>query len=166
MVIQRTRQPARTFAKSTRLDTLTGTIFLMRKIVGVIGAVLVVLGFLGSIFAISDAPIPPWWIVLPLFLIPAGFVLLWEAQIAWPRDGSPYRWKRRSAGLLVVLVSFAVIVMVHALLRTSLPNNWLADTLAQGVGVCAGVLLFKQLRQLVSRRFDHDTTSPQKTASG
>ena len=146
---------------------LNGTIFLMRKIVGVIGAVLVVLGFLGSIFAISDGRIRPWWIVLPLMLlIPAGFVLLWEAQIAWPRDGSRYPWKRRSAGLLVVLVSFAVIVMVHTLLRTSLPNNWLADTLAQGAGVCAGALLFKQLRQLVSRRFDHDTTSPQKTASG
>jgi hypothetical protein len=138
----------------------------MRKIVGVVGAVLVVLGFVGWIFAISSERLATWWVVLPLILlIPAGFVLLWEAQVAWPRDGSPYPWQRRLAGLLVFLVTFVVIVVVHALLRASLPDNWMADTLAQGFGISAGLLLFKQLRLLVSRRFDHDTSGPPRTPS-
>jgi hypothetical protein len=141
--------------------TLSGTIVTMRKIVGVVGACLVVLGFLGSILALSTERLATWWFLLPAVLaIPAGFVLLWEAQVTWPRDGSPYPWQRRGAGGLVALLTIVVVVTIHGALRATLPDNWMADTLAQVIGISVGLILFKRLRQLMSRRLYDGNSRP------
>ena len=151
--------------KEARLDALNDTIVFVRRLVGMAGATFVALGFLGAILAMGHEPFSSEWVFVTfILLIPAGFVLLWEAQIAWPRDGSPYPWQRRGACFLVAMVSFAAMVAVGVLLGVSLPDHWLAHAIAQGGGVSFGLLLYKQLRQLVTRRLEQDEGQPQKTA--
>ncbi|WP_270889978.1 hypothetical protein [Pedococcus sp. 5OH_020] len=145
---------------------MRGTIDFVRRRIGVAGAAIVVLGFLGAILMMGFEPFGSAWVLVPFaLLIPAGFLMLWESQIAWPQDGSPYPWQRRLAGLLVGLTSFAVIVVLHGLLRQVLPSHWLSDTFAQGVGVCAGLFVFRQLRRLVPPRGDQDPSEQPTTTS-
>jgi hypothetical protein len=136
----------------------------MRRVTGAAGAALVVLGFLAFMSAGSMEQIPPWWVPVPFLVIAVGFGLMWEAQIAWPRDGSAYPWRRRLAGLLVVLAAFASAVATRVLLTASLPHHWVSEAIAQSVGVVVGLLVHRRLRDAVDQRLgrsgpDHTPTA-------
>jgi len=144
--------------------TLAGILVSMRRITGAAGAALVVLGFLAFMSAGSMEQVPSWWVPLPVLVIAVGFGLMWEAQIAWPRDGSAYPWRRRLAGLLVALAAFASAVATRVLLSTSLPHHWVAESIAQGVGVLVGLLAHRRLRDAVDQRLGRSGSDHTPTA--
>ena len=125
----------------------------MRRITGVTGAALVVLGFLGFIEGSSMPSLAGPWLALPtLLMVVIGFVLIWEAQIVWPQDANPYPWRRRLTGLAVGLVALASAVVTRAGLAASLPNNWITQSIALLAGVAAGDFVLRRLRGAVARR--------------
>lgn len=140
-------------AKLPHRQCSAGSLFPMRRITGVAGAALVVLGFLGFIVG-SSIPFlaGPWLMVLTLLMVPIGFVLIWEAQVAWPQDATPYPWRRRLAGLMVGLVALASAVVTRGVLAASLPNNWIAHSIAALAGGVVGDFAFRRLRGAVARR--------------
>ena len=125
----------------------------MRRITGATGAALVVLGFLGFIaVGLIQSPAGPWLVLLALLVVTVGFVLLWEAQVAWPEDGTAYPWRRRVAGLTVGLATLTSGVITRVLLQAGLPHGWIADTLAMLAGVAVGHAAFRRLRDAADRR--------------
>jgi hypothetical protein len=123
---------------------MAGMLISMRRITGVVGAALVVLGFLGLMGAASAEVLAPWWFVF-ILMVPIGFGLIWEAQITWPRDGSAYPWRNRLAGLIIGLVALASAAATRGVLMATLPDHWIADSLAMGAGGMVGLFVFRRL---------------------
>ncbi|WP_344949017.1 hypothetical protein [Terrabacter ginsenosidimutans] len=125
----------------------------MRRITGVTGAALVVLGFVGFIVGSSVAFLAgPWLLVLTLLMVTIGFVFMWEAQVVWPQDATPYPWRRRLAGLGVGLVTLASAVVTRGVVAAGLPNTWIAHSIAMLAGGVVGDFTFRRLRDAVARR--------------
>ncbi|WP_344067170.1 hypothetical protein, partial [Terrabacter lapilli] len=119
----------------------------MRRITGVTGVGLVVLGFVGFIVGSSiESLASPWLALLTLLMVPIGFVFIWEAQVVWPQDATPYPWRRRLAGLVVGLITLASAVVTRGVLAATLPNNWIAHGVAVLAGGLVGDFTFRRLR--------------------
>lgn len=116
------------------------------------GAALVVLGFVGFIVGGSIESLAGGWLaLLTLLMVTIGFVVMWEALIAWPDDGSPYAWRRRLTGLGVGVATVASAVLARVVLSAILPNTWIAHTIALLAGVVAGDFALRRLRKAFSR---------------
>ena len=154
------------FPECARRPSLAGILNTMRRITGVIGAALVLLGFLGLIEATAIEALARWWFV-PILMVPLGFALIWETQITWPEDGSAYPWRTRLSGLIVGVGGLASAATTRGLLMAGLPDNWIADSIAMTVGGVVGVFVYTRLRgpvvQRIERRPDRD---PLPTARG
>lgn len=148
-------------AKLPHKQGLAGILSAMRRITGVTGAALVVLGFVGFIVGSSiQALAGPWLILLTLLMITIGFVFIWEAQIVWPQDATPYPWRRRLAGLAVGLITLAAAVVTRGVLTATLPNNWIAHSIAVLAAGLVGDFTFRRLRDVVARRVQRTPPSP------
>ena len=120
-----------------------------RSVVAVAGAAGVVLGFLCALVLVPLlAPGTSWTtaatvgaVAAPLLVV-GGFIVMWEAQISWPDDGSPYPLRRRvrfAAAVLVACVVYVPILLLHGALRTFLPQTWWGETIAQLVAIYVGI---------------------------
>jgi hypothetical protein len=138
---------------------LAGILDTMRRVTGVIGAALVLLGFLGLIEVTAVEALAHWWFV-PILMVPLGFALIWEAQITWPEDGSTYPWRTRLSGLIVGVAGLASAALTRGLLMAGLPDNGIADSIAMSAGGVVGVFVYTRLRgsvaQRIERRRDRD----------
>ena len=141
------------FPECARRPTLDGILNTMRRITGVIGGALVLLGFLGLIEATAIEALARWWFV-PILMLPLGFALIWEAQITWPEDGSAYPWRTRLSGLIVGVAGVASAALPRGLLMAGLPDNWIADSIAMSAGGVVGVFVFTRLRRSVAQRIE------------
>lgn len=119
-----------------------------RRVVAVAGAASVVLGFLCALVLVPLLWDTDWtaaatvaMAAVPLLVV-GGFVLMWEALITWPRDGSHYPLRRRVRAAAVVLVTSVVYLLITVVLggtfRAFLPRSWWGDTIAQWVAFLVG----------------------------
>ena len=122
------------------------------------GAALVVLGFVSFIVGSSVESLARPWPLLTLFAVAFGFVLIWEAQVAWPQDGTSYPWRRRLAGFTIGVTALASAFAARSLLAAALPNNWIGDGIAVVAGVAVGDVVFRRLRDAYARRSAPRTT--------
>jgi hypothetical protein len=130
----------------------------MRRITGVTGAALVVLGFVGFIGGSFVESLADPWPLLTLFAVAFGFVLIREAQVVWPQDGTSYPWRRRLAGFTIGVAALASAFAARSLLAAALPNNWIGHGIALVAGVAVGDVVFRQLRDAYAHRSVPRTT--------
>lgn len=117
------------------------------------GAALVLLGFTGFLAEGAVEPVAgPWLPVATLCLVPVGFVVMWEAQIVWPEDGTPYPWRRRLAWLTVGVATVSAAIVTRGLLAASLPDGRLAHLVATFAGFAAGDAVLRRLRRVFASR--------------
>lgn len=126
-----------------------------RRVVAVAGAAGVVLGFLCALVLVPLLWNTDWtaattvaMVAVPLLVV-GGFVLMWEALITWPDDGSRYPLRRRVRAAAVVLVTSVVYLLITVALggtlRAFLPRTWWGDTIAQWVAILVGVYVAQGL---------------------
>lgn len=118
-----------------------------RRAVIVFGATFLAVGVAGVLVlqdVLSADPDPRATVtaLVLLALIPVGFVLLFEALVTWPGDGSPYPLRRRATSVATALaagsVGLLLPVLVHqALTRAHAGDSWRAT--ATGGALIAGM---------------------------
>lgn len=125
-----------------------------RRVVAVAGAASVVLGFLSALVLVPLLATGASWnagattsaVAAPLLVV-GGFIVMWEALVTWPDDGSPYPLRRRvkfAAAVLVTGVVYAPILLLHGALRSFLPHTWWGETIAQLVAIYVGIAVLQQ----------------------
>jgi hypothetical protein len=86
-------------------------------------------------------------VMVPVLVV-GGFVLMWEALVTWPDDGSPYPMRRRvrfAAAVLVIGVVYVPIFLLHGALTSLLPHTWWGETIAQLVAIYVGIAVLQHV---------------------